>query len=133
MPVLRYVQVLKKLQTIIRKITGVKICPNVLLTEALLETCHELKGGLSQPRAYENFGSRCPCPEYKILSVLLIQNLKKGNQNTLLLFQRKRSRTPLKIANEKHGFSEKKHRQKLLFPMLLQLVIVLALLMLPHF
>ena len=77
MPVLRYVQVLKKLADDYQKNYRSQNLPKRPAYEALLETCHELKGGLSQPRAYENFGSRCPCPEYKILSVLLIQNLKK--------------------------------------------------------
>lgn len=100
--------------------------------EALLETCHELKGGLSQPRAYENFGSRCPCPEYKILSVLLIQNLKKGNQNTLLLLE-KEVTDALENRKRKARILGEEAQTKLLFPMLLQLVIVLALLMLPAF
>lgn len=100
--------------------------------EALLETCKELKGGMSQPRAYENFGSRCPCPEYKILSVLLIQNLKKGNQNTLLLLE-KESADALENRKRKARILEEEAQTKLLFPMLLQLIIVLALLMLPAF
>lgn len=100
--------------------------------EALLETCQELKGGMSQPRAYENFGNRCPCPEYKILSVLLIQNLKKGNQNTLLLLE-KEAADALENRKRKARTLGEEAQTKLLFPMLLQLVIVLALLMLPAF
>lgn len=100
--------------------------------EALLETCHELQGGMSQPKAYENFGNRCCSPEYKILSVLLIQNLKKGNQNTLVLLE-KEAADALENRKRKARILGEEAQTKLLFPMLLQLVIVLTLLMLPAF
>ena len=56
--------------------------------EEIVRTCKEMQGGIYEAEAYERFGVRCGLSQYKVLSVLLVQNLKKGNQNLLELLER---------------------------------------------
>ena len=51
--------------------------------EEIVKTCREMEGGVYEADAYERMGKRCKISQYKILSVLLVQNLRKGNQNIL--------------------------------------------------
>ncbi len=48
--------------------------------EEMALTCREMKNGVAEAKAYENFGIRCRIPAYLKLSALLEQNLKKGNK-----------------------------------------------------
>ncbi|MGN0399207.1 MAG: type II secretion protein F [Blautia sp.] len=100
--------------------------------EEITETCRELQGGMPEIQAYERFGNRCPASEYKVLSVLLIQNLKKGNQSILLLLERE-STEALEDRKRQARIQGEQASSKLVFPMLLQLIIVLTLLMFPAF
>ena len=56
--------------------------------EEIVRTCREMDHGVYEAEAYEMLGRRCALPEYKVLSVLLVQNLKRGNQNLLELLER---------------------------------------------
>lgn len=56
--------------------------------EEIVKTCREMEGGVYEADAYERMGKRCKISQYKILSVLLVQNLRKGNQNILELLER---------------------------------------------
>ena len=100
--------------------------------EEIAETCRELQGGMPEIQAYERFGNRCPASEYKVLSVLLIQNLKKGNQSILLLLEREAAEA-LEERKRQARIQGEQASSKLIFPMLLQLVIVLTILMFPAF
>ena len=82
--------------------------------------------------AYERFGIRCNLVEYRTLSTLLIQNLKKGSSRFLPSLEeecrqafQERKRRAL-IAGEEAG-------TKLLAPMILMLLVVLMILMVPSF
>ena len=100
--------------------------------EEIVRTCKEMQGGIYEAEAYERFGVRCEVSQYKVLSVLLVQNLKKGNQNLLELLER-----------EEAGAEDERKRRakvrgeeastKLLLPMMLQLIVVLMILMIPAF
>lgn len=112
-----------------RKVYGQRIRPAY---EEIVETYREMEGGMPEIRAYERLGNRCNTPEYKVLSVLLVQNLKKGNQGVLALLEREaaaaveeRKRTA-KISGEQAS-------TKLLGPMFIQLGLVMALVMIPAF
>ena len=98
--------------------------------EEIVRTCREMDHGVYEAEAYERMGKRCSLPEYKVLSVLLVQNLKRGSQNLLDLLER-----------EAASASEERKRQarirgeeastKLLLPMILQLMVVLVILIVP--
>lgn len=100
--------------------------------EEIVRTCRELQGGIYEAEAYERFGNRCGSSQYKILSVLLVQNLKKGNQNLLELLEREEA-----VAENERKRSAKVRGEeastKLLLPMMLQLIVVLMVLMIPAF
>ena len=59
--------------------------------EEIVKTCREMEGGVYEADAYERMGKRCKISQYKILSVLLVQNLRKGNQNILELREKPES------------------------------------------
>ncbi len=100
--------------------------------EEIVRTCREMQGGIYEAEAYERFGTRCGISQYKVLSVLLVQNLKKGNQNLLELLEREEA-----VAEDERKRSAKVRGEeastKLLLPMVLQLIVVLMILMIPAF
>lgn len=100
--------------------------------EEIVRTCKEIQGGIYEADAYERFGIRCGLSQYKVLSVLLVQNLKKGNQNLLELLEREEA-----VAEDERKRSAKVRGEeastKLLLPMVLQLIVVLMILMIPAF
>lgn len=100
--------------------------------EELVKTCHEMEKGIYEKDAYERFGKRCGLAEYKILSVLLVQNLRKGNQSILELLEREAvSAGEERLRRAKIQGEEA--ATKLLLPMILQLLVVLIILMVPAF
>ena len=100
--------------------------------EELVEIYGEMEGGLPEAQAYERLGNRCGLSEYKVLSVLLIQNLKKGNQGVLTLLERE-SAAAIEERKRKAKISGEQASAKLLGPMFMQLALVMALVMIPAF
>ena len=95
-------------------------------------TYQEMEHGVFEVEAYERLGTRCGLAMYKVFAVLLIQNLKRGNQKLLEAMERE-------MAN---AFEERKRRAKilgeqagtkLLLPMMVMLIIVFILLLVPAF
>ncbi len=102
------------------------------LQDELTYLVTQMKNGLSEQKAYEMLGSRCGISSYKKLSALLVQQIYKGNYK--LLEQLKKE---IDDANEEQYRKIKKRGEemgtKLLFPMMLLLGIVMALIMIPAF
>lgn len=100
--------------------------------EEFLNTYFEMEKGISERQAYERLGARCEIPQYKAFSMLLIQNLKKGNKNLMEMLERESAsafeerKRQAKILGEKAG-------TKLLLPMGSMLVIVFVILLVPAF
>lgn len=100
--------------------------------EEVVKTCKEMEGGVYEAEAYERMGRRFGLPQYKMLSVLLVQNLRKGNENLLELLEREAAsvteerKRNAKVQGEEAGV-------KLLLPMVMQLIVVLIILMVPAF
>lgn len=100
--------------------------------EEAVHTYYEMEGGIPEAQAYENFGERCAVPAYRALSVLFVQNLKKGNSYLLPLLEKEAAdafedrRRAAKIAGEKAS-------TKLLLPMAMTLGIVLIIIIVPAF
>lgn len=100
--------------------------------EEIVKTCREMEGGVYEADAYERMGKRCKISQYKILSVLLIQNLRKGNQNILELLEREAASAGEERKREARVRGEEAS-VKLLLPMIMQLMVVLVILMVPAF
>lgn len=100
--------------------------------EEIVKTCREMEGGVYEVDAYERMGKRCKISQYKILSVLLVQNLRKGNQNILELLEREAASAGEERKREARVRGEEAS-VKLLLPMIMQLMVVLVILMVPAF
>lgn len=100
--------------------------------EEILILCREMQSGISEPVAYENCGKRCELIPYRKLFGYLSQSLKKGSVYlvTKLKYELQdafelRKATAVRLGEEA--------RTKLMFPMLMMLGIVIALMMIPAF
>lgn len=100
--------------------------------EEIVKTCREMEGGVYEADAYERMGKRCKISQYKILSVLLVQNLRNGNQNILELLEREAASAGEERKREARVRGEEAS-VKLLLPMIMQLMVVLVILMVPAF
>lgn len=100
--------------------------------EEILRIYYEMEQGIPEEEAYYHLGIRCEIPEYRTLSTLLIQNLKKGSgqffqmmeQECVQAFEERKKRAL--ILGEEAG-------TKLLGPMMIMLLIVLLMLIVPSF
>ena len=90
----------------------------------------EIQNGVSEGRAYENFGIRCRLPCYLKLSALLEQNLKKGNKGLSLLLQAEVAEA-FEQRKELAREQGEKASTRLLFPMVMMLVVVMLLVLIP--
>lgn len=103
-----------------------------ILAGEMAYACRELHSGVSEGVAYEHFGRRTGLQEYIRLSMLLNQNLKKGN-STLLSRLREEADKVLgeRLRNSKRLGEEA--GTKLLFPMVAMLAVVMIIIMVPAF
>lgn len=100
--------------------------------EEMLYACHEMKSGISEGTAYENFGKRCGLPKYIKLGSLLSQNLKKGAKGLSALLEKE----AVSSMEERKNLARKLGEQagsRMLFPMMLMFGIVLIILIVPAF
>lgn len=100
--------------------------------EEMLLTLHELRLGIPEVIAYEQFGKRVGLIPFMKLSSMLVQNLKKGNKDLVNMLGREameafqeRKETAKRLGEEAST--------KLLGPMLIMLIIVLIIIMVPAF
>ncbi len=98
--------------------------------EEMLNAVHEVRDGVGELQAYENFGSRCSLGVYRKLSALIVQNVRKGAQGLQRLLEQEeweayeQRKAQAKRLGEEAG-------TKLLFPMGIMLAVVLAILVIP--
>lgn len=100
--------------------------------EEMLYTCYEMKSGVAEGSAYENFGRRCQLPKYIKLGSLLSQNLKKGSKGLVSILEKE----ALSSMEERKNTARKLGEQagtKLLFPMMMLFGVVLIILIVPAF
>lgn len=98
--------------------------------EEMLCSCYEMQSGVSEAHAYENFGQRCQIPAYIKLGSVLSQNLKKGSRGLADMLETE----AISGMEEKRNMAKKLGEEagtKLLLPMILMLMVVLAILMVP--
>lgn len=92
----------------------------------------EMNYGISELKAYENFGKRCASQNYIRFSSLLIQQVKRGARGmNQLLMQEVMASEIMRKENARKRAEEA--GTKLLFPMVLLMAVVFAVLMIPAF
>lgn len=100
--------------------------------EEMMITYYEMCSGVSESKAYEQFGRRSELPCYQILASIISQSVKRGAKGTVTLLLREMT----------DAFEERKSiaRQlgeeagtKLLIPMFMMLMIVMLMIVLPAF
>lgn len=100
--------------------------------EQMMIACYEMNSGISEKDAYRRFGQRCGLIQYRTLATLLIQNLKRGNQGMLCTLE-KESQEAWEERKRRAKIRGEEAAVKLLFPMIMMLFVVLAILMIPAF
>lgn len=94
--------------------------------------CAEMEKGIGEEEAYVRFGRRCVLPSYRTLSVLLVQNMKKGGDalpetlETEIVQAQEEKKRSARVEGEKASI-------RLLLPMGMMLVVVLAVMIIPAF
>lgn len=105
---------------------------NRFYTRELEVAVHELENGIAEHQVIENFAKRCQLPCYIKLSVLLNQNMKKGNSS----LQKQLKEEVDKAFEDRKNLARKYAEEagtKLLVPMVLMLVVVMVMIMYPAF
>ena len=98
--------------------------------EEMCITYHQMKDGLGERLAYEQFGERLQLQEYRRLATLLVQNLRKGTAGLSKLLEKE-----MQDAFDAQENCAKKRGEelqtKLLLPMMLMLGLVIVIIMIP--
>lgn len=100
--------------------------------EEVVAACLEMESGVSEAEAYRRFGERCGQIKYKTFSILLIQNLQKGSRRMGELLE-KESMEAWDERKRKARVLGELAATKLLFPMVMMLAVVMAIIMIPAF
>lgn len=100
--------------------------------EEILYTWQEMQSGIPEAECYERFSRRCEVLPYMKMGALLTQNLKKGSKGLadMLMLEAVEAMEERKNRAKRLG---EEAGTKLLGPMLLMLVIVLAIVVVPAF
>ncbi len=98
--------------------------------DEMYEADCNMQAGISEAAAYERFGKRCDTREYMKLASLLQTNIKKGTSQLRLLLEQEVNESFEKRKNMAKVKGEEA-TTKLLFPMLLMLGVVMAIIMIP--
>ncbi len=100
--------------------------------EELCVTMQELKDGVTEAQAIENFGRRCRCMPYMRFSSVVTQNLRKGAEGLLMILEQEASDS---LIERKQAALRKGEvaGTKLLFPMMVMLGLVMGIIMVPAF
>ena len=100
--------------------------------EEVVHACREMENGLPEEVVYEQFGQRCGQPRYLKLGHILAQHLKKGMEGLEEILEQEMQQAQ----EERIELARKKGEEtgvKLLIPMGMMLIVVLAVLMIPAF
>ena len=100
--------------------------------EEMAMTLREMNYGISEIKAYENFGKRCGSQNYMRLAELLIQQVKRGARGMNQLLMQEVTESEI-IWRENSRKKSEEAGTKLLLPMVLLMTVVFAVLMIPAF
>lgn len=98
--------------------------------EEIMYSCRQLEAGRNEADVYEQLGRRLKLLPYMKFMTMLVQNLKKGNQNLI----NQLGITSLDAINERRNALKSKGEKassKLVFPMIVQFVMILVVIMYP--
>lgn len=98
--------------------------------EEMLGTLYEIRDGIGELQAYENFGNRCQLSIYRRFSALIVQNVRKGSQGMQKLLEQEEWEAYEQRKAHARRLGEEAGT-KLLLPMGTMLAIVLAILVIP--
>ena len=100
--------------------------------EEMLITVREMKGGIPESQAYQNFGTRSGVRRYGKLGTLLSQNLQKGNSGLREALEYE-SREAFEDRKADARRSGEEAGTRLLLPMGIMLAVVMIIVLLPAF
>ena len=100
--------------------------------EAVAMMCADMDRGILEADAYRRLGQSCDLPLYRSLSVLLVQNLKRGSRELIDMLEREAVSAFEERKKEARILGEQASA-KLLAPMMLMLLIVFVIVMVPAF
>lgn len=100
--------------------------------EAMTAACCEMDSGVAETEAYRRFGEKCGQMKYKTFSTLLIQNLQKGTTRMADILE-KEALDAWDERKRKARILGETAATKLLLPMVLMLIVVMAVIMIPAF
>ena len=100
------------------------------LYEQMQTTCRQMRDGVGESRAYEQFGERSGMSLYRRFAMLLIQNLQKGNAGLLTAMEAEADRAFEERKNNAKKYGEEAGT-KLLLPMMIMMSIVIIIVMVP--
>ncbi len=106
--------------------------PEEPIAEEILQACREMESGVTETVVYDHFGKRCRGSSYRRLSGLLLQNLKKGSSSLAGVL---RMETREAFEERKRSAKERGEEAgtKMLAPLMLLLMIVMAMILIPAF
>lgn len=90
----------------------------------------DMKGGRSQSEAYEDFARRCRTPEISKFISIVLQNLRKGNAELVMILRVQGSDCWEMRKNEAKKLGEEAS-SKLLFPMMVMFIAILIIVLTP--
>lgn len=100
--------------------------------EEMTAAMYQIRGGLPEGEAYENYGIRCGLPIYRKFGSMLSQNLRKGSKGLTDLLGREAE----EAFEERKNLAKKLGEEastKLVIPLFLMLMIVFAIVIVPAF
>ena len=100
--------------------------------EEMVSTMNQIRGGMPEGEAYENYGARCNVSVYRKFGTLLSQNLRKGSGGLTELLGREAE----EAFEERKNLAKKLGEEagtKLVIPLFLMLIIVFAIVIVPAF
>lgn len=100
--------------------------------EEIALVCNELDSGCPETEAYRKFGDRCRSVRYSRFSSLLSQNLRKGNTALLEALQEEAEDAFRKRQDEARKKGEEAGTKQV-FPMIMMLAVVMAVIMIPAY
>lgn len=104
----------------------------LFLYEEMLVALQDIQNGVSESKAYEDFGKRCKIPEMMRFTSVIIQNLKKGN-DTLVMGLQGQANEAWEVRKNVAKKEGEKASSKLLLPMGMMFIIIIIIVMLPAF
>ena len=100
--------------------------------EQMLLSYREMQDGIGELKVYERFGERCGTPQYRKFSVLIVQNLRKGNSGLRQILEKEVSEAFALRKNQAKKAGEEAST-KILLPMMMMLCIVMVIILVPAF